>query len=436
MAKRKRETNSREVDSTVKKLPAVTGMHISPSPLSQEKGGALEVKPESTATSTSLAPILRVITGSYEHQLLCLSLTTGISAFLLKDPDDTQSSAANLFTPVFHFAPHTASIRSIAHAKRYLVTGGNDEHIRLYDLQKRKEIGTLMFHEGSVTCLEFVTAVAGEEDNAQERSASGHGKWLVSGGEDGKILVWRTKDWEVLADMKGHKGAVNDISVHPSGKIALSVGRDRTLRLWNLMTAKNASVLKLTDGEAIQVCWSPRGDKYSVGWQRKIVIYDMSAKPLSSIDLKSPLYRLRYASLTNTNDNGEREQTAYLVSSDSTGTITFRDAAKATEENIPIAFELTAHSTRVKDFDFYTRTPPPILCSDGQNASAMVSTFMSSVSSDGKIVIWNLNARQPIAVYQTNERLNCCTLVAEEVEKPDSMRRVDKEAAESEYESE
>ncbi|KAK9237091.1 WD40-repeat-containing domain protein [Lipomyces kononenkoae] len=429
MAKRKRQTNSHE-DSKLRKFPAVTEKHISPSTPSQETRDT-EVKPEST-TSRSLAPILRVITGSYEHQLLCLSLTTGISAFSSKPLEDDQSSDANLFTPVFHFAPHTASIRSIAHAKRYLVTGGNDEHIRLYDLQKRKEIGTLMFHEGSVTCLKFVSGAVGEDE---ERSAGGSGKWLISGGEDGKILVWRTKDWEVLADMKGHKGAINDISVHPSGKIALSVGRDRTLRLWNLMTAKNASVLKLTDGEAIQVAWSTTGDKYAVGWQRKIVIYDMSAKPLSSIDLKSPLYRLRYVSLTDIDDNDEAVATEYLVTSDSTGSITFRDAAKATEENIPIAFELKAHSSRVKDFDFYTRTPPPILCDDGPKVSALASTFMSSASSDGKIVIWNLNAREPIAVYQTNERLNCCTLVAEEVERPDTMKRVD-QADESEYESE
>ncbi|KAJ8096897.1 WD40-repeat-containing domain protein [Lipomyces tetrasporus] len=381
-----------------------------------------------TKASSSLAPILRVITGSYEHQLLCLSLTTGISAFSSKK--DVGSSDGNFFTPIFHFTPHTASIRTVAHAKRYLVTGGNDEHIRLYDLQKRKEIGTLMFHEGSVTCLEFVSPVVGEDE---EKSAGGNGKWLISGGEDGKVLIWRTKDWEVLGDMKGHKGAVNDISVHPSGKIALSVGRDRTLRLWNLMTAKNASVLKLTGGEAIQVAWSTKGDRYAVGWQRKIVIYDMSAKPLSSVELNSPLYRLRYASLKDT--HGEQSQVEYLVTSDSTGSITFRDTARASEDDIPIAFELKAHTIRVKDFDFYTRAAPSVLCPDGKDAKTDTATFMSSVSSDGKIVIWNLNAREPIAVYQTNERLNCCTLVAEEVEKYDTRKTV-KDAEQSEYESE
>ncbi|KAK9487408.1 WD40-repeat-containing domain protein [Lipomyces starkeyi] len=432
MAKRKREEKSHD-DKKLKNDPVTMGNLISPDE-SSHKDGKLDVQ-VSTPLSKNLAPILRVITGSYEHNLLCLSLTAGISAFSSKTLADAGSSDANFFTPVFHFAPHTASIRSIAHAKRYLVTGGNDEHIRLYDLQKRKEIGTLMYHEGTVTCLEFVNATLAVEDNLEEKSAGGNGKWLLSAGEDGKVLVWRTKDWEVLANMKGHKGAVNDISVHPSGKIALSVGRDRTLRLWNLMTAKNASVLKLTGGEAIQVAWSTDGDKYAVGWQTKIVIYDMSAKPLSSIELKSPLYRLRYVSLKEVNDDNENVVMEYLVTSDATGSITFRDAAKATEDDIPIAFDLKAHSIRVKDFEFYARTPPPVLYSDDTKATTQTTMFMSSVSSDGKIVIWNLNAREPIAVYQTNERLNCCALVAEEVEKYDTLRPVDK-ATESEYESE
>jgi len=48
--------------------------------------------------------------------------------------------------------------------------------------------------------------------------------------------------------MKGHKGRVNGICVHPTGKIAVSVGKDRALRLWNLMTGRKASNTKLGEG--------------------------------------------------------------------------------------------------------------------------------------------------------------------------------------------
>jgi protein MAK11 len=51
-----------------------------------------------------------------------------------------------------------------------------------------------------------------------------------------------------MATMKGHKGRVNGMCVHPSGKIAVSVGKDKALRLWNLMTGRKASVTKLGEG--------------------------------------------------------------------------------------------------------------------------------------------------------------------------------------------
>jgi len=53
-----------------------------------------------------------------------------------------------------------------------------------------------------------------------------------------------------MATMKGHKGRVNGLCVHPSGKIAISVGKDKALRLWNLMTGRKASAHKLGEGNS------------------------------------------------------------------------------------------------------------------------------------------------------------------------------------------
>jgi hypothetical protein len=39
------------------------------------------------------------------------------------------------------------------------------------------------------------------------------------------------------------------VSVHPSGKVALSVGKDRTLYMWDLMRGKRAASMKLGFGE-------------------------------------------------------------------------------------------------------------------------------------------------------------------------------------------
>jgi len=102
---------------------------------------------------------------------------------------------------------------------------------RIYDLKKRKDLGSLVQHNGAITALQFYSK-----------------NHLLSASEDGTICIWRTRDWECMAMMKGHKGPVNGLCVHPTGKIAISVGKDRALRLWNLMTGRKASANKLGEG--------------------------------------------------------------------------------------------------------------------------------------------------------------------------------------------
>ena len=72
---------------------------------------------------------------------------------------------------------------------------------------------------------------------------------LISTSEDGTLCVFRARVWAVLRSLKGHKGRVNSVSVHPSGKVALSVGKDRTLYMWDLMRGRRAASMKLGFGE-------------------------------------------------------------------------------------------------------------------------------------------------------------------------------------------
>lgn len=46
------------------------------------------------------------------------------------------------------------------------------------------------------------------------------------------------------------------MAVHPSGKVALSVGKDRALRMWDLMRGKGVASTKLGKGTShIQNLW-------------------------------------------------------------------------------------------------------------------------------------------------------------------------------------
>ncbi|KAA8909612.1 hypothetical protein TRICI_004447 [Trichomonascus ciferrii] len=323
--------------------------------------------------SLSNAPTFRVITGSYEHNLLCVSLA------LVR--------GSEVFNPIFHFTPHSQSIRCLASTKRYLVSGSNDEHIRIYDLQKRKELGTLLHHSGSITCLSFFAS-----------------KWLLSGAGDGKLCLWRVKDWEVLSEMKGHKGEINDVSIHPTGKIALSVGNDKTIRLWNMMTGKKASVLKVRQ-EPLKIQWTPEGTHFVVAFDRSLAIYSAeSSDVVQEETFKSPLHHMEILKL------GSEDDDVYVARSHSDGKIVFSKLSALSEGDTEQTFELVGHASRVKQFNLFYHQQTE-------------NYYLASVSSDGKLVVWDMALRDQVAVYNTGDRLNCCLCVPEEVEKTETMKK-------------
>lgn len=354
----------------------------------------------------------RIFVGSYEHNLLCVSLMMS-------------KKSQPVFQPIFHFEAHSLSIKAIDVAKRYLVTGSNDEHIRIYDLQKRKELGTLLSHQGTVTTLRFSDEVLAEDS---EKS----GKWLLSGSEDGKIIIWRTKDWEMFGTLKGHQDKVNDLDIHPSGRVAISVSKDRTVRLWNLMTAKKAAILKVKGRDSLgQHCefvrWTKTGDHFIVGFMNKFFIYSTNdAKIQKKYNFKTTLMCMDVYMI-----NG----IVWLVTGQSNGVIEFyniKSLLEQSDESEPIPeFSLRGHTNRIKDLAIY------------KNPAENNVPFLVSVSSDGKIVIWDLSddIRDQVAVYDSGERLNCVAVCSETVEKIDTMKRrydpddENKEVSESEYET-
>lgn len=56
---------------------------------------------------------------------------------------------------------------------------------------------------------------------------------------------------------------VNSIALHPSGRLALSVSQDSSLRLWNLVKGKSAHESTLKQ-PAEQVAFSPDGGSYAL----------------------------------------------------------------------------------------------------------------------------------------------------------------------------
>lgn len=368
-----------------------------------------EVSSTTPSVKTPASKIqFRIFVGSYEHNLLCLSV--------LLDP--TQKLEA-MFQPIFHFEAHLLSIKLIDLAKRYLVTGLKDEHIRIYDLQKRKELGDLMGHQGTVTALRFSTE--GIADDIEKL-----GKWLLSGSEDGKILIWRTKDWELFGTLKGHTDRVTDVAIHPLGRVAISVSADHTVRLWNLLTAKKAAVLKIKGRDHLGqygdfVRWSASGDNFVVGLQNQLLVYNTAeAKIIHKMKVPRTLMCGQVYTI---------EGTEYMVIGLGNGTIQFYLLSDLIEGKENVVFELVGHANRIKDITLFSSPE-----------DTLGIPYLISVLSDGRIVVWDVRelVRDQVAVYDTGERLNCVVACAELVEKALTMKKRTQEIdyqLELEYES-
>ncbi|XP_034558172.1 p21-activated protein kinase-interacting protein 1-like [Notolabrus celidotus] len=314
-----------------------------------------------------MATVLKLIAGSYEQ------ITVGYRV----NTDEKEWTAEADFT---HHA-HTASISAVAASERFVVTGSKDETMQLYDMKKRIEHGALLHHDGTISCLEFY--------------GNSH---LLSGGEDGLVCVWSTKKWECLKSINAHKGHVTSLSVHPSGKLALTVGTDKTLRTWNLINGRSAFIKNIKQNAHI-VRWTPDGDKYVVVINDKVDIYD-----------------LQTASVTGTITNPKRISSVKFINNSLLAVAGDDEIVRLCDiGKEDCVCEFKAHETRVKAVDSFMMEDYCVLV---------------TASNDGFIKMWKLHLKEelesPILLGEVNTtaRLTCLA-----VWKPSSVQQTTEEPA-------
>ncbi|KAI9366320.1 WD40-repeat-containing domain protein [Pilaira anomala] len=325
---------------------------------------------DSVVTANSLLPTsallnvqedFRIVVGTYERLLY------GINGFWNEDKTKVD------LQPIFIIPAHTGCIRTVAIGGNFLASGSTDEIIRLYDIKKRKEYGSLGgHHSGDITDIQF------------------HGKYMLSASDDHSINLWRTKDWEFLKNLKSHKGRVNSMAIHPTGKIALSVGIDRACIVWNLMTGRKASVNKLGREEPMLVLWNSTGDKYAIMFDKTINIYNVAdAKASTTITHTSRIHSMQYF-------HSKKNDKDYIVTGSEDKTIRIWDV-----ETGECVREFLAHKLRVKAVTV-------VDCDD--------KLVLGSVSSDGLIKCWDLEQAlategelEPLGEFNTKCRATCIT---------------------------
>lgn len=166
-------------------------------------------------------------------------------------------------TRSFTLDAHLTQCKSVAAQGGFLASGGADDLIRVWHHNPDgavADLGTLSGHEGTVSCLAFHGPSAAAEPTR-----------MVSGGVDGSLIIWSVARWDALKTLRAHRGGVHALSVHRSGRVAMSAGADSHVAMWDMIKGRVAHKTKLRQKPEL-LAFTPSGNAYATVSQARLTI--------------------------------------------------------------------------------------------------------------------------------------------------------------------
>ncbi|KAG5178262.1 WD40-repeat-containing domain protein [Tribonema minus] len=178
--------------------------------------------------------------------------------------------------PPVRLVGHTKPIYSLSWApdSRFLLTGGGDGVVRLWDLGwssgsygERSEEGS---GDSPAKCL---MAYKGHKCAIWGVDFSPLGYYFASGGADRTARLWSTDRPQPLRLFVGHMGDVTAVRFHPNAAYLATAGGggDRTARLWDVRSGRCVRVFAGSCAGLSSVAMCPTGRYLAVGGDDGIV---------------------------------------------------------------------------------------------------------------------------------------------------------------------
>jgi guanine nucleotide-binding protein subunit beta-2-like 1 protein len=188
----------------------------------------------------------------------------------------------NFGTTTRRFVGHTKDVLSVAFSadNRQIVSGSRDKTIKLWNtLGECKYTIDENGHTEWVSCVRF--------------SPNTQNPIIVSGGWDKLVKVWSLTNCKLKANLVGHTGYINTVTVSPDGSLCASGGKDGTARLWDLNEGKH--LYSLDAGEIIHsLVFSPTRYWLCAATQDSVKIWDLESKLLvAQLDKNIPDFQAK-----------------------------------------------------------------------------------------------------------------------------------------------
>ncbi|KAH8810256.1 hypothetical protein DL96DRAFT_1821733 [Flagelloscypha sp. PMI_526] len=151
-----------------------------------------------------------------------------------------------------------------------VVSGSNDNSVRIWDAESGYQIRKLNGHGSSVESVAF----------------SPDGKRVVSGSLDNSVRIWDAESGQQLYQLDGHEQSVNSVAFSPNSKRVVSGSDDKSVRIWD---AKSGQQLRKLNGHGSyvrSVAFCPNSKRVVSGsFDNSVRIWDAeSGQQLSKLD--------------------------------------------------------------------------------------------------------------------------------------------------------
>lgn len=112
--------------------------------------------------------------------------------------------------------------------EKYIITGGHDGYIKLYDIMKKQIVGENYSHKNTVTCL----------------AVTKNNLFLVSGSQDKTVKLMNLLNMRIEATFKCHNKSVCCVMASLDDKNLASVGEDNKIIIYNIEAMRKQAKIK------------------------------------------------------------------------------------------------------------------------------------------------------------------------------------------------